>query len=274
MRDNTWLKIVCLILVLFPLESCETPVWNTGDYWVWRISEPGFRESMKAYATDKLETNAFTSIVKGREVIEGEECYYCLELYDGHPDTEHHSYYLVSCPPTEFYGIEYNTTTGDPVMKSVIRPEGNYIVEFPLYVGKTWEGECTYVSWTYEKDTDKWEQSEEIFARIEAEVKDIESVEVEAGTFEAYRIEAMNYTYNVLKSVVWYSPEVKNTVKGEIYIYEDKIPQMYLEFELTEYYLPTPFLWEGIIVAAAVLGGAAAVVYGRKRKSEQYNRKT
>ena len=266
-----YVVFACLVLTSTQLRSCDTPLWNAGDYWVWEITEPGFGKSMKAALSEELETNLFMSVVKGRETIEGEECYYTLETYDGHPESEHHSYYLVSCPPTEFHGIEYNTATGTPVMKSTIYPAGNYIMQFPLYLGKTWEGECTYISWTYSADADKWEQFEEIAAQVEAEVTSIESVEVEAGIFETYRVEAMNYTYSVLKSAVWYSPEVKNTVKGEIYIYEDKIPHLYLEFELTEYYLVTSYPWGTVGLAAGVIGGAvialAYVLQTRNKKN-------
>ena len=267
------MKLTCVqhsflvLIALLALESCDAPVWNAGDYWVWRITEPGFNKSMKASVSEELETNLFTSIVKGKEVIEGKECYYNLELYDGHPESEHHSYYPVECPPTEFYGIEYNTQTGTPVLKSIIYPYGNYIIQFPLYVGKIWEGECTYISWTYNADTENWEQYEEIIARVEARVVSIEEVTVDAGTFETYKVEAMNYTYSVLKSIVWYSPEIKNTVKGEIYIYEDKIPHLYLEFDLTEYHL-AEFPWSALIlVGALIIGAGALAVYCKKRQN-------
>ncbi len=275
MKMNMKMKgsVTCFVFVLISvsaqLEMCETPVWTKGDYWVWEITEPGFGKSMKASASEQLETNVFSSVVKGRENIEGEECYYALETYDGHPESEHHSYYLVSCPPTEFHGIEYNTVTGKPVLKSTLYPSGNHIVQFPLYLGKTWEGECTYISWTYDAENDSWTQFEEIIARVEAEVKAIEAVEVPAGTFETYRIEAMNYTYNLLKSVVWYSPEVKNTVKGEMYIYEDKVPQLYLEFDLIEYHLAKTFPWELAVLVVGALGSIIVFVVLHYKSSKK-----
>ena len=266
------LFLFCFIAAsLVQSSMCDAPVWNVGDCWVWDVTEPGWGKSREVFLSEEMETNLLKSVVRGKEFMEGEECYHNFETYEGHPESEYHSYYLISCPPTEHHGIEYNTETGNPVMKSTIYP-GNFIVQFPLDLGKRWEGEYKFVEWTRDEDTDTWVQSTEISVEIEAEVTSIESVEVEAGTFTTYRIEMMYYTFKMLKSVVWYSPEVKNTVKGEAYVYEDKIPQLYYEFELVEYDLVTPFPWELLLVGGAIVAGVAAIVvtlYKKRAKTDK-----
>lgn len=262
------LAILFIVLLAAAQESCTVPVWNTGDTWVWQVSEPGIGKSREVFLSEEKEINLLTSVVQGKEFIEGAECYHDYETYDGHPESEYHSYYLVSCPPTEHHGIQYDTQTKKPVMKSTIDP-GNYIVQFPLYVGQTWNENYTFVEWTYQEETDAWTETSEITVEIEAEVKGIESVTVPAGTFEAYKIEVMYYTFKMVKSVIWYSPEVKNSIKGEAYVIEDKIPQLYYEYELVEYQLVRPFLVEiGLGAAASICVAAAAyyIYYMRKKK--------
>lgn len=241
-------------------KSCDVPVWNKGDTWVWRVSEPGIGKSREIFLSEKMETNLLTSVVQGKEVINGVECYHDYETYDGHPESEYHSYYLVSCPPTEHHGIEYNTTTGAPVMKSTIYP-GNYIVQFPLYVGKTWNENYTFVEWTYEEE--EWNQTSEIAVEIEAEVTAVDKITVSAGTFEAYRIEVMYYTFKIVKSIIWYAPAVKNSVKGEAYVIEDKVPQLYYEYELVEYDLVIPLSKIGLGAAVSVAALIGIVSYKR-----------
>jgi hypothetical protein len=87
--------------------------------------------------------------------------------------------------------------------------------KFPLYVGK---------KWNYTHSSSKYKQSSGTgeLAVIDSNVKVVayEQVKVPAGTFWAYKIEENRVTrgtkslraYNV---TVWYSPEVKNTVKSE-----------------------------------------------------------
>jgi hypothetical protein len=260
--------ILFIVLLAAAQGSCTVPVWNTGDTWVWQVSEPGIGKSREVFLSEEKEINVLTSVVQGKEFIEGAECYHDYETYDGHPESEYHSYYLVSCPPTEHYGIQYDTRTKKPVMKSTIDP-GNYIVQFPLYVGQTWDEDYTFVEWTYQEETDTWTQTSEITVEIEAQVKGIESVTVPAGTFEAYKIEVMYYTFKMVKSVIWYSPEVKNSIKGEAYVIEDKIPQLYYEYELVEYQLAQPFLLKmGLGAAASICVAVAAyyIYYMRKKR--------
>ncbi|MGD2247611.1 MAG: hypothetical protein PVF58_04335 [Candidatus Methanofastidiosia archaeon] len=257
--------VVCMLVAMVTLQSeCDVPIWNKGDTWVWSVSEPGIGKSREVFLSEEMETNLLTSVVQGKEIINGVECYHDYETYDGHPESEYHSYYLVSCPPTEHHGIEYNTETGEPVMKSTIYP-GNYIVQFPLYLGKTWEATYTFVEWTYDKTLGEWVQTSEIEVEIEAEVTAFESVTVSAGTFEAYKIEVMYYTFKIVKSFIWYAPEVKNSIKGEAYVIEDKAPQLYYHYELVEYHLASPVvILYGLLTAlsAAVI---VAVYYIRRR---------
>jgi hypothetical protein len=249
---------LCMLVAIVALQSeCDVPVWNKGDTWVWSVSEPGIGKSREVFLSEEMETNLLTSTVQGKEMIGGVECYHDYETYDGHPESEYHSYYLVSCPPTEHHGIEYNTQTGEPVMKSTIYP-GNYIVQFPLYLGKTWEAAYTFVEWTYDEEQGDWVQTSEIAVEIEAEVTACESVTVTAGTFEAYKIEAMYYTFKIMKSLVWYAPEVKNSIRGEAYVVEDKAPQLYYEYELVEYHLASPF----VIICGSLAAVSAAVIAG------------
>lgn len=259
---------IFFLCLLVTVQSCDVPVWNKGDTWVWSVTDLGVGRLQEVFESGKTETNLLKSVVVGKEVMEGVECYHDYETYDGHPEYEYHSYYSVSCPPTEHHGIQYSTATGKPVLKSTIYP-GNYIVQFPLYQGKTWKQSYTAVEWTYHEENDSWVQTSEISVEVESEVKGIESVTVPAGTFEAYRIEGMYYTFKMVRSVVWYSPEVKNSVKGEAYVIEDKIPTLYYTYELVEYHLATP-LWLkigcGILIIAAV---PAVIMYVRMRKAKK-----
>lgn len=259
------------LIIVMASQSCDVPVWNKGDTWVWSVSEPGIGKSREVFLSEEMETTLLTSVVQGKEIIDGLECYHDYETYDGYPEYEYHSYYLVSCPPTEHHGIQYDKETGNPVMKSTIYP-GNYIVQFPLYQGKTWNEAYTFVEWTYNEEDETWAQSSEIAVEIEAEVKGIESVTVPAGTFESYRIEVMYYTFKIVKSVIWYSPEIKNSVKGEAYVIEDKIPQLYYEYELVEYHLVNPYFLPmilGVILMTAISG----IVYSRKMKGKSKEKK-
>ncbi|MBU6996761.1 MAG: hypothetical protein HXS41_08345 [Theionarchaea archaeon] len=262
------LAAILFIIVLGAAQgSCSVPVWNEGDTWVWEVAEPGIGKSREVFLSEKKEVNLLTSVVQGKEFIEGAECYHDYETYDGHPESEYHSYYLVSCPPTEHHGIQYDTRTKKPVMKSTIDP-GNYIVQFPLYVGQTWNESYTFVEWTYQEESDAWTQTSEIAVEIEAHVTGIESVTVPAGTFEAYKIEVMYYTFKMVKSIIWYSPEVKNSIRGEAYVIEDKIPHLYYEYQLVDYHLAQPFLLEmgvtaTVIIVVAVL---AYYIYYKKKK--------
>lgn len=87
--------------------------------------------------------------------------------------------------------------------------------KFPLYVGKKWE--YTHTSSKYKQSGGTSE-----LTVIDSSVKVVayEQVKVPAGTFWAYKIEE-NRTVRGSKSLrgyyvtVWYSPEVKNTVKSE-----------------------------------------------------------
>lgn len=262
-----WFFLTCFIMVAAQSKSCDVPVWNKGDTWVWRVSEPGIGKSREVFLSEEMEPSLLTSVVRGKELIDGLECYHDYETYDVHPESEYHSYYLVSCPPTEHYGIEYSTETGNPVMKSTIYP-GNYIVQFPLYLGRMWEERYKFVEWTYDEEKDEWVQTSEIDVEIEAEVKAIEPVTVPAGTFESFRIETMYYTFKMVKSVVWYSPEVKNSVKGEAYVIEDKVPQLYYEYELVEYSLAIPYLLEIGLGAAISVGVILLGIFYYKKKKE------
>lgn len=86
--------------------------------------------------------------------------------------------------------------------------------KFPLYVGKKWN--YTHSSSKYKQGT----TGEVSVIDSTVKVLSYEQVKVPAGTFWAYRIEE-NRSVRGAKSgrgyyvTVWYSPEVKNTVKSE-----------------------------------------------------------
>ena len=263
-----WVLILLGILQAHCAQPCEVPIWNEGDTWVWRVTEPGIGTSREIFLSEETETHLLTSVVQGREWIDGVECYHDFETYDGHPESEYHSYYLVSCPPTEHHGIEYNTSTGNPVMKSTIYP-GNYIVQYPLFVGKTWNAPYTFIEWTHNELTGQWDQTSKISVEIEAEVTALEEITVPAGTFTAYKIEVMYYTFKMMRSEIWYSPSVKNTVKGYAAVIENKIPQVYYEFELVEYSLAHSYhrlFISGSLLMIGIIIAFLTYIYNTKRR--------
>lgn len=275
-RYSLFFLIIIGTIQVLAAESCDVPVWNKGDTWIWRVTEPGIGESREIFLSEEAETNLLTSIVQGKEWIGGVECYHDYETYDGHPESEYHSYYLVSCPPTEHHGIQYDTATGKPVMKSTIYP-GNYIVQFPLSLGKTWNAPYTFIEWTYDESTGLWDQTSEIFVEIEAEVTALEDVTVPAGTFRSYKIEVMYYTFKKVQSEIWYSPEVKNTVKGNAAVIEDKVPQPYYAFELVEYRLAHSFRFKmisGSFLMLAVIIAFITYIYKNKKKHTHHQTNT
>jgi hypothetical protein len=88
--------------------------------------------------------------------------------------------------------------------------------KFPLYVGKKWD--YTHTSSKYKQSSGTGDE----LAVTDSNVKVVayEQVKVPAGTFWAYKIEENRVTRGTkslrgYKVTVWYSPEVKNTVKSE-----------------------------------------------------------
>lgn len=87
--------------------------------------------------------------------------------------------------------------------------------KFPLYVGKKWN--YTHSSSKYKQGSGTGE-----LAVIDSNVKVVayEQITVQAGTFWAFKIEENRVTRGAKNLrgyyvTVWYSPEIKNTVKSE-----------------------------------------------------------
>jgi len=156
------------------------PEWKAGYEWRYSWKEPAGSGTLT------------------REVVREES-------FDGVPT------YVVKTGKSEtFYakdvlGAIATTTAGRVTLK---RDAPYQPLSWPLYVGKEWKN--SYLS---ERPLEK--SSERFDLRMA--VSQLETVQVKAGNFEAFKIEVFNAYSGVLLTEFWYSPQVKWFVKSRAY---------------------------------------------------------
>lgn len=230
----------------------EVPTWEVGDYWHYNRTD------------DDVVTPFRTEVVSDDENIKIDdkifECYRVNYTWirDGIPEVESHFYTrdgLSAVVEASDEGIyAYN-----PTLKQF---------DFPLEGGKTWS--TVAIRWEKpEEEGATWEEGRRI--ELEYKIEGKFSVEVPAGTYDAYLINMTRYENGPEHIHNYYSPEVKNMVKREEYHYGNLIGSE----NLTNYGLEerdeddnddTPFLSSGVVV---LLLASSAVIYSIRGKFKE-----
>jgi len=221
------------------ISADEVPTWVEGDNWSYRSNE--------SYRVQ----NYTAEMVSEREHIDIDEtifdCYMINYTIDDFVETH---FYTIDGLSLVAEMSDEGTFAYNPTLKRF---------EFPLDVGTTWDSAT--IIWREPEDGGTWEKQQEW--ELEFKVEEITTVEVPAGTFDTYVINITQYEgMGEFVEYYYYSPEVKNMVKREEYLYGN----LQLTEELTDYELmereddddDIPFLNTGIIILTMA---ASAVIY-------------
>jgi hypothetical protein len=231
----------------------EKPDWEVGDKWNYDMSVMGMSVPVTYKVSD------ITSIdVNGTD----------YDVYDmeikGTGGTQH-MYYLTS--DLALVKTQIPSMGGDsPMISSYDPPKIEF--DFPLAVGKTWN------STSIQSVTGGGFDPANLTLIETYNVVRMESITVEAGTFECYRIESMNDN-ELITTTRWYSEEVRNVVKSTV-----NISSVNTEMELKSYSfkgegdgsdddaLPEPlmFLIIPIIIVVLIVG---LLLSGKRKKTQK-----
>lgn len=220
------MKIMTLIsmflLLSMPLSSfsalsdAEQPQWIVGDKWHYKSTQFEWTRNVSVEVTGITNVNV-NNIDYDVYVVETKSN---LTLQDITLTTGINSYILrsnLAKVKNEFTEtISGNTSI---VMTTTYNPPRKDY-DFPLKVGKTWYSEST-------ESFFDGETYNNISRRLNYSVVELESLNLEAGTFECYKIKIDDGLGSIYYD--WYSPKVNNTVNATLRL------DLFLPLELTSY---------------------------------------
>lgn len=271
--------VLCMFAVLYIVPSASAdvakPDWVSGDKWEYASSEYGITTTttLEFEAVKTINVNGTDYEVYSMKKEDKISMYGINLTYPGQVYYQRSDLGMVKMDQTmSILGFSTSdVTTYAPPKKDC---------KFPLSVGQTWTE--TYTEITYSTmDDEITSYYEETYTDIYT-VLSQETVTVEAGTFETYKIQCVDEDGDSIYS--WYSPDVKNFVKmsvgtstSQLTSYEVTAPKTSGngdpkevgadgEFDL----FAMPYLLFLILIPVIVVVLAAGLVArGRKKKKTQ-----
>jgi hypothetical protein len=160
--------------------KADKPVWQIGDQWGYVVKSAGVK-------------NPFTREIIKEDVSEG------VSLYVMRAGRNEHSY------TKDSLALSLTMSGGKIVSK---RTPPYQFLFWPLEPGKEWKN-------SYVLENPERSSSQRYDLRVI--VAGIENVAVQAGSFDAFRIEIYNVQSGSLVEELWYSPQTKWFVKARLY---------------------------------------------------------
>ncbi len=246
--------------------DAEMPKWNIGDTWNYEASITNRDISFTYEVTDLTTVNVngtnyevyvTDTVMKMTMTIPGSD--------DITVTSTGNVYYLSG--NLAIVRTELSLYTEGHVSTMITTYDPPFVqLDFPLEVGKSWT--TTYKISIYRKYDGVITSYNNETINVTSTVEGIENKEVEAGTFECYKIKLDDGSGTV--SYSWYSPNVKNMVatsaKGTGIETELKLAS-YNEASLTEFDLfAMPYILLLIIIPVIIVILIIVVALSRKRK--------
>ncbi|UCE35948.1 MAG: hypothetical protein JSW00_10300 [Thermoplasmata archaeon] len=198
------------VLAFTAAGDAEMPEWKEGDQWKYQMTAFG----MSVPVTYEVSEITFIDV--------NDKNYEVYDLKFSIMGSEQHHYYHTSSMGLVKTKIPTYIGSEEKLLEYVYDPPKKEY-DFPLTEGKKWTS--SHTSSTYDDDYGWMNSTED----IDYEVVEIETITVEAGTFECYRIDSED-DYGYTNTSVWYSPKVKNMVKSSVEAFGIET-----EMELTSY---------------------------------------
>lgn len=218
-----WLFLSCLMALTLVAWSCDgttngeqeeeeeeeqegqLPTWQVGDQWVW------------SYVQDST-TMILSEEITGEETVEGRVCYVIDMSFDpamswtqGDIECAVTSMKYWNDKDTALNGVKHETSTtcnGQVTTTTFIYSYSPWASIFPLEIGKEVETEMTATQY-YNGE----QMGDPVVGTQAYEVVGKEDITVAAGTFSCWKMTYYD-SANDVTQVMWYSDEVKTTVKS------------------------------------------------------------
>jgi hypothetical protein len=184
--------------------QAEMPEFNIGDRWEYLSTTLGMNMSM-------------TFEISEQTTIDVNGTNYNVWAIEADSTIDFLGYYTAESTGYNYHLISNMAVVKSDMTMSVIGIDSTIIItyeppkadiDFPLTIGKTWTSSFTETTQTDVMGETEYSQYNSSFNYT---VIGMETITVEAGTFECYKIEADDGEGTLV--TIWYSSEVKNKVK-------------------------------------------------------------